>query len=175
MAYRRKPQPSRACNHCDETYTPHDPRQRYCTARCRTDAATAVNRTRTATYVCPGCDGRFTRLANTGTGATGMCSSCCRRGERNPMYRGGLSFNKALGRWQIICRDHSVLLYYRGVMEAHLGRPLRTDEHVHHINGDSTDDRVENLTIVSPQEHIALHRADLIAGQRRRVEERQAA
>lgn len=46
---------------------------------------------------------------------------------------------------------------YRRVMEAHLGRPLRSDEVVHHINGDPTDDRIENLQIMTPEAHGRLH------------------
>lgn len=37
---------------------------------------------------------------------------------------------------------------HRHVMEEHLGRQLEQDEHVYHINGDSKDNRVENLVVV---------------------------
>lgn len=46
----------------------------------------------------------------------------------------------------------------RVVMEGHLGRVLAPDEVVHHINGDPTDDRLENLETLSPKEHMETHR-----------------
>ena len=46
---------------------------------------------------------------------------------------------------------------HRMVMEEYLGRPLRSDEHVHHINGDRTDNRIENLEIISASEHERSH------------------
>lgn len=47
---------------------------------------------------------------------------------------------------------------HRFVMEQHLGRKLRTDEHVHHKNEDRFDNRIENLKILTPAQHLALHK-----------------
>lgn len=72
-----------------------------------------------------------------------------RKGERP-------GFNPRLGRFQV--RRNGKLYYrYRLVMEEHLGRPLRPGEQVHHINGDPTDDRIENLQLMTVQEHSRLH------------------
>ena len=51
---------------------------------------------------------------------------------------------------------------HRKLMEIQLGRPLRKDEHVHHINGDPTDNRIENLQIINPVEHGKLHKTKKI-------------
>lgn len=53
--------------------------------------------------------------------------------------------------------DGSRILEHRWVMEQVLGRKLRSDEHVHHINHDRLDNRPENLEVVSPAEHGLRH------------------
>jgi hypothetical protein len=37
---------------------------------------------------------------------------------------------------------------HRHLMEEFIGRPLESFEHVYHVNGDSTDNRIENLIII---------------------------
>jgi hypothetical protein len=46
---------------------------------------------------------------------------------------------------------------HRRVMEKHLNRKLSPSEHIHHINGIKTDNRIVNLQIVTPAEHIRIH------------------
>jgi hypothetical protein len=50
---------------------------------------------------------------------------------------------------------------HRWLMEQHIGRPLGPDEHIHHINGDGLDNRIENLMIVDVTSHNRLHLAHL--------------
>jgi|TARA_Y100000296_G_C4954322_1_gene147775 5-methylcytosine-specific restriction endonuclease McrA len=46
---------------------------------------------------------------------------------------------------------------HRLVAEAQLGRTITKDDHVHHINGDKTDNRPANLVVLSAQEHSQHH------------------
>lgn len=47
----------------------------------------------------------------------------------------------------------TAVLKHRKVLENHLGRLLSPEEHVHHMNGDKLDNRVENLQLVTNSEH----------------------
>ena len=46
---------------------------------------------------------------------------------------------------------------HREVAAVKLGRPLRRGEVVHHINGDHSDNRPENLAILKRSDHQAAH------------------
>lgn len=51
---------------------------------------------------------------------------------------------------------------HRLLMEERLGRKLDRTEVVHHINGDPSDNRLENLQVMSLSEHAHLHQAGRI-------------
>lgn len=60
-------------------------------------------------------------------------------------------------RYKSIWIDGQEQVEHRFVVEQFLGRKLNTNEYVHHINGDKRDNRIENLQVVTPQEHNDIH------------------
>jgi hypothetical protein len=52
---------------------------------------------------------------------------------------------------------------HRWLVEQQVGRPLETTEHVHHINGNKQDNRLENLRLMSREDHMQLTHRELSA------------
>lgn len=61
------------------------------------------------------------------------------------------------------------VLEHRYIMEQHLGRGLRDNEVVHHINGKKNDNRIENMVVMTPSAHMSYHSAQRHNGRRRKT------
>ena len=84
------------------------------------------------------------------------------RGERHPCWKGGRTKTVNGYIWVLSpphpCANHGYIYEHRAVMEKHLDRFLKSTEIVHHINGNKTDNRIENLILFpNKSEHQKFH------------------
>lgn len=61
-------------------------------------------------------------------------------------------------RTRLLFRNGKKVRAHRWIMSQHLGRELLPTEHVHHINGNPLDNRIENLMVMDGSEHLRMHR-----------------
>lgn len=101
-------------------------------------------------------------------GAWGYCGMHAQRVRRygNPHYITPESIRRersrnaqpSLGKWQ----PHTYPKYkgrhmHRVIMEAKLGRKLKSNEHVHHIDGNRHNNEPQNLTVLKRIDHLRHH------------------
>ena len=81
-----------------------------------------------------------------------------RIGKEHPLFQNG----KTISHGYVVLTskqwgDNQGRYEHRVLMENHLGRKLKRSEIVHHINGNTTDNAIDNLHIVTRQEHNRIH------------------
>lgn len=126
-----------------------------------------------ALFKCPTCGKYVEKIKKDGIKAR-SCSRECYSSERTGIRRGGYkdfvivngyryrympTHPLAIGTKKLYVAEH------RLVVESHIGRFLSRLEVVHHKNENTLDNRIENLEVMSAQEHARLH-----ANSRRRDE-----
>lgn len=77
-----------------------------------------------------------------------------KKGQIPYNYKGG-SIRKD-GR-KVVTGNGERCFEYRKIIEQFLGRKLKANEVIHHENGDVTDNRIENLRLMTQSEHTKLH------------------
>jgi len=86
-----------------------------------------------------------------------------RYGKLAANWKGGRIIANRLGYFIIYTPEHpnatkdGYVMEHRLLMEKKLSRYLNKNEFVHHINGDTQDNRIENLEITSKRQHARIH------------------
>lgn len=80
-------------------------------------------------------------------------------GRKNPHYKTGKHISST-GYVRVLNPSHGRSSYFfehRLIMESHIGRKLMRHEVVHHVNGNKTDNRLENLQLMQNCDHSRMH------------------
>lgn len=90
-----------------------------------------------------------------------------RIGKGNPMfaktphnYKNGVSYGKSGSRnviYEEIIIKGKRYKSHRLIMEKHIGRKLKSNEVVHHIDGNGKNNNIDNLKIMTRSQHSRLH------------------
>lgn len=80
--------------------------------------------------------------------------------EGSPTWKGGRKLDSTgyvLVKDPKSTRSDGYIMEHRLLIEKHLGRELKQDEQVHHIDGDKTNNAIDNLSIMNKSDHMRLH------------------
>lgn len=113
--------------------------------------------------ICPDCGKtRYLLKGQINRQKTLFCYSCSRNKLGRPNFKSGTFYRS--GYKFILSPEHPLknnlgyVREHRLVMEKHLGRYLKRNEIVHHINSIRDDNRIENLVLITSQkDHMQYH------------------
>ena len=103
--------------------------------------------------VCEYCKNKFKYFGSKNRAKTRrFCSKECMykgmSGKNSPVWKNGFFRHDG---YHIICVNGQRVLKHRHVMEQHIDRPLKKTEIVHHVDGNPSNNSIDNLVIISSQ------------------------
>lgn len=152
------------CKTCNIEFVDTKDRTTFCCHTCQARWVCALSRGKPkpgakkgSIFECITCKKEFYVAAyRVKTGKVKYCSRSCLAKNHLPKYviiHGFKPLNKPLHKYKQITINGKQVREHRWIMEQHLGRKLERWEHVHHLNDDSSDNRLENLEILSNADH----------------------
>lgn len=175
---------TKQCEWCqsDIYVGPHTPKKRFCDNECKN----AWQRRNQQTNTCPVCGKEWQLSASQKYHRADYCSRACeaRARIRRPLDRehnGKPAVVDSHGYVRIFQPDHpratkgGWIFEHRYVVEQAIGRHLERDEHVHHLNHERADNRLENLQLLSALEHMSITGRENGEALKTAIEARQAA
>lgn len=103
------------------------------------------------TKLCPGCNKEYVHPDNRQKFCSKSCYTKFHVGKNHHNFKTGIRIHS--GGYLRNSKDQYI---HRLVMEEHLGRKLRNDEHIHHVDGNVTNNDISNMVIMSNSEHRKL-------------------
>jgi hypothetical protein len=110
-------------------------------------------------FNCIHCKGKFyVPQYRAKSGKVKFCSRSCLAKTLLPKFsdKRFKPIGKMPHKYKILKINGRYICEHRWIMENHLQRKLESWEHVHHINGNSFDNRIENLQVLSNSDHQKL-------------------
>lgn len=96
---------------------------------------------------------------------TGLCIKCRPEGARSNKWKGGVIIRPDGYRLVWVSkidpfasmRDvRGYIFEHRYIMAKIIGRPLKSEEQIHHLNGIKSDNRPENLELLNKKDHFLI-------------------